>query len=482
MVVSFVTFSFLSIMTHVVQFEAHADGIFQETLPPASVNGRQISLFIKINPPILTSENIQDRYLFIRVFDANTNQTIQHDSIQITITKHDQLLVRELFHTHTGYLTLRITPTNTIGQWTVYGNENFVLGWMADEGGNIDLLAPVLGESGLYHIHMELIFMDTDKSQFAEKDIPKFDSALSVGDVANNIITYHENTYNTNLISYYDKTSNFNFDPSNLQASWSMPFDWNTTRFQNMPIYVHEELHIPKSFKEFSSTPTYVASVNGEPITGRRLIVDPYSQGNTIIAHILLNKPDILNLAKKMPAGTNTMNFTLAPATPNVKTSSSVLTDFGGWGIKLGWNPTQIAPNSQNNLQLVFFDAFTEQQVGGDVNYDLKILDNNGDTMVSKINMSAKSGKDSQVLNLPGNGIYRLEINVKSIVNYGIPDTSRIGIARGDIVIPSTAVPDSGGVNNTIPELPSNPTMVLVVSIAFVIGMMYYTKTRNLMV
>ena len=261
-----------------------------------------------------------------------------------------------------------------------------------------------------------------------------------------------------------------------------MPFDWNTTRFQKIPIFVHEEVHIPKSFKEFSSTPTYVASVNGEPITGRRLIVDPYSQGNTIIAHILLNKPDILNLAKKMPAGTNTMNFTLAPATPNVKTSSSVLTDFGGWGIKLGWNPTQIAPNSQNNLQLVFFDAFTEQQVGGDVNYDLKILDNNGDTMVSKINMSAKSGKDSQVLNLPGNGIYRLEINVKSIVNYGIPDTSRIGIARGDIVIPSTAVPDSGGVNNTIPELPSNPTMVLVVSIAFVIGMMYYTKTRNLMV
>ena len=154
MVVSFIVFSLLSIMTYLVQFEAHADGLFQETLPPASVNGRQISLFIKINPPVLTSENIQDRYLFIRVFDANTNQTIQHDSIQITITKHDQLLVRELFHTHTGSLTLRITPTNTTGQWTVYGNENFVLGWMADEGGNIDLLAPVLGESGLYHIHM----------------------------------------------------------------------------------------------------------------------------------------------------------------------------------------------------------------------------------------------------------------------------------------------------------------------------------------
>src|SRR5438445_12865755 len=118
---------------------------------------------------------------------------------------------------------------------------------------------------------MELNLIDNYKIKFAKKDIPKFDSALSVGDVANNIITYHENTYNTNLISYYDKTSNFNFDPSNLQASWSMPFDWNTTRFQKIPIFVHEEVHIPKSFKEFTSTPTYFASVNVKPITCRRL-------------------------------------------------------------------------------------------------------------------------------------------------------------------------------------------------------------------
>src|SRR5690349_23497008 len=61
--------------------------------------------------------------------------------------------------------------------------------------------------------------------------------------------------YTTLFRSYYDKINNdFSFDPSKLQVSFSMPFDWNTTRFQDRPIFVHEEIHIPKSFKEFTST------------------------------------------------------------------------------------------------------------------------------------------------------------------------------------------------------------------------------------
>ena len=448
---SLFAFLIFSVMVSSIPYRAFGDGFTQENLPPASVGNRNVQLFIKLSPPIITSDTSQPREIYMRLFDANTNETIMHDSIQVTITKHDQLLMRDLFHTHTGELTLRVTPTNTLG-WTIYGNEDFVLGWMADEGGNIDLLAPVLGEGGLYHIHMELLFMDSDKSQFAEKDIPKWDSYLSVGDISNHDIAYNGNTYNSTVISYYDKINNdFNFDPSKLQISYSMPFDWNLTRLATQPIFVHEEIHIPKSFKEFTNTPTYTATMNGYQITGRRLIVDPYTLGDTVIAHILLNKVDIASMAKQMPTGINTMDFTLAPAKPNVVTSSSVLTDFGGWGIKLGWNPSQIAANSKNSLQLSFFDAFTEQPINGDVNYDLKILDNDGNTILSKTNLTAKGAADTQALNLSGNGIYSIQINIKSIVGpTGLDDTSRIGLARGNLVIPSTVSADQGLGNRTI--------------------------------
>ncbi|HJT47731.1 MAG TPA: hypothetical protein VJ729_06075, partial [Nitrososphaeraceae archaeon] len=46
---------------------AYADGLTQENLPPASVGNRKASLFIKVNPPILTTDNRQDAYMQFRL-------------------------------------------------------------------------------------------------------------------------------------------------------------------------------------------------------------------------------------------------------------------------------------------------------------------------------------------------------------------------------------------------------------------------------
>lgn len=446
-IITLSAFVSLIVVLSAVPYSAYGDGFTMENLPPASVGNRNVQLFIKLTPPIITSDTSQPREIYMRVFDANTNESIVHDSFFITITKHDQLLMRDLFHTHTGELTLDVTPTDTPGKWTIQGDqEPFLNAWVNQGGGPIPVFADALGEGGLYHIHIELFAIDYDNNIFTPDQAPKWDSYLSVGDISNHNVVYNSNTYNTTVISYYDKINNdFSFDPSKVQVSYSMPFDWNMTRIASQPIFVHEEIHIPKSFKDFTNTPTYTATVNGYQITGRRLIVDPYTLGDTVIAHILLNKVDIQNMANQIPSGTNTMSFTLAPAKPNVVTSSSVLTDFGGWGVNLGWNPTQIAANSQNNLKLSFFDAFTQQPVNGDVNYDLKVLDSDGNTILSKTGLTAVNSVDTQTLNLPGNGIYSVQINIKSIVGpTGLPDTSRIGMARGDLVIPSTVGTDQG--------------------------------------
>ena len=102
--------------------KAHGDGFTQETLPAATVGNRAVSVFIKINPPILTSESNQDRYLSFRWFDANTNQTIQHTTFLLLITKNNQALVEGLFHTHTGKLTLKITPSDNQMEWKIIGS------------------------------------------------------------------------------------------------------------------------------------------------------------------------------------------------------------------------------------------------------------------------------------------------------------------------------------------------------------------------
>ncbi len=65
---------------------------------------------------------------------ANTNQSLSHISFFLTVTKHSQLLFRELLHTHDGILNIQINPTND-STWTVYGDtEPFLGGWMPDNG------------------------------------------------------------------------------------------------------------------------------------------------------------------------------------------------------------------------------------------------------------------------------------------------------------------------------------------------------------
>jgi hypothetical protein len=292
--------------------KAYADGLTQENLPPATVGNRKASLFVKVSPPILTTDTKGNTYLQMRLFDANTNETIQHVTYDITVTKGTaqaapgtKPILRDFFHAHNGLLTLKIEPINTTGgQVTINGERDpFQNAWVADPGGSINLRGPVLNAGGLYHIHIEIFGIDNDRNLFIPDQAPKFDSYLSVGDVFRNNIADPSNghKYNTTLISYYDRVHNFKFDPNTKNITWQMPFDWNLSRIQKQNIFVHEELRLPKSWKNFVGSGfagSFNATVNGIPITGRSLAIDPFSYPNALVLHYLINKDDIIKIAE----------------------------------------------------------------------------------------------------------------------------------------------------------------------------------------
>jgi len=476
--------------------KAYGDGFTQENVQ-ASIGNRVITTFVKLSPPIITSDNSGGKSIFLRFFDANTNTTINNVSFYLNVTKGDKGLMYDLFYTHTGSITIHFLPGGDVGTWTVQGDKDPVLGGWMSQDDNVNVIAPILTEGGLYHFNMALLALDYANTIIDQSNPPKFDSYLSVGDVSNQDVTYQNNPYNTTLISYYDKTTDFKFDEPAKQFSWKMPFDWDVSRFQDRPIFIHEELRVPKSLTAFSDTPTYTASAEGFGLTGRRVIVDPYTIGDYMIVHLFLNKPDLVNMAKTIPQGANSIEFKVAPEQSNVQTSASMLTDFGGWHIKLGWNPTDLTANSQNNLNIVFLDSFTEQQVTGDVDYDVQILDKDQSVLWSKTDAIASQGSDTQTVNLSSNGIYSITVKVKSITTNGFPDNSRIGMARGNIVIPSTVsekqdtLAKSGGqstnvtpVNNTasnnatVPEFGPVASIVLAISVLSVV--VFAIKTRIL--
>ncbi|MGH9987032.1 MAG: hypothetical protein ACRD8W_24060, partial [Nitrososphaeraceae archaeon] len=66
---------------------AYADGPTEENLPPASLGDREGSLFVKIGPPVYTTESKENAFMQFRLFDEKTNETIEFVTYDIKIAK-----------------------------------------------------------------------------------------------------------------------------------------------------------------------------------------------------------------------------------------------------------------------------------------------------------------------------------------------------------------------------------------------------------
>jgi hypothetical protein len=416
---------------------AFSDGLFEEKLPPASVGDREASLYTKINPPILTSDSKENAFFELRLFDAKTDETIQHVSYFITVEKDGKLLMRDLFHSHQGSLKLKINPSNSESV-TVFGSTEPFLGGWTSETGDITINGPLLLQGGLYHFSIEIFGIDYDRNIFKPENAPRFDSWLSVGDVYRDDLIDEGKKYNVTVISYYDRIGNFTYMSNKNNLSWYMPFNWDLKRIQENNIFVHEEIKLPKILKKFSEANAFNALVNGNPLIGRSIALDPFTEEKNFIIHLLLNKADIIKIAKKMNnTDSKIMTFNLSPAEQKlVETTSEVVSDRGGILVQFTWLD-KILSNQDTNLQLRFSDALSTKEIMGDVKYDIIVYDKSGNKIVTKQDLIAKNATDSQVIKFPSKGIYQMELNIKGITypNVATPDETRNGIARGTVVV-----------------------------------------------
>jgi hypothetical protein len=454
---------------------AYGDGLTAENLPPATVGDRKASLFVKISPPVLTTESQENAFLQFRLFDERNNQTIKFVTYEISIRKANtspdsRPLLRDFFQAPNGLLTIKFEPTES-GPVQLFGDRDPFLGALvADPGGTVNVRGPILTDGGLYHIEVRIFGIDNVRNIFKPEDAPKYDSYLSIGDVTSHNLTYNGRPYNSTLISYYDVIEDFNYNPQRQNISWSMPFDWNTTRIGEQNIFVHEEIKLPNAFLEAinasTSPATFTASVNSQPLVGRALAIDPFSSPNATVVHYLINKNQILEMANNLTnnrgnstttlanastsnrvAGNvrepniNFMSFSLSPHTQGnatQSTSSDLTTDTGGIHASVSWEPRQLKAGEQSTVHINFSDAFSGEPLLANVVYDMSILDSNGTEVLKMDNLTAVNATDSRAVSFPADAIYQIEVNVKGIIrdNQGSPDTTRSGIARGYVVVP----------------------------------------------
>ena len=296
---------------------AFGDGLTQETLS-ASFGDRKADLLIKMTPPVVTTETIQQQgqtpVIQFKLFDDKTNQGIKHVTYFITIDKEGKKLLANTFHDHNGDLHLEMKPTNT-GQIVVNGDQDPIMNAYTGTPENpVIASGPIFLQGGLYHFKVQISTIDFDRTLIPENKQPTFDGWLSVGITQNKNIIVNGKQIPIKLISYYDKPNDFSFNNKDMQMKIAMPFDWDLNRLNKVKIFVHEEIWIPKP-SALTSKASYSGTVNGIDVT-KNIVLDNSKPQNDVI-HFMLPKNTVMQVAdqvnKNGQASIPLMTFTLQP-------------------------------------------------------------------------------------------------------------------------------------------------------------------------
>jgi hypothetical protein len=307
---------------------AFGDGLFQDQIS-SSVGERKVGLFIKMTPPVVTTETLnegQKPTIEFRVFNSNNNGTYFHVTYQIIIQKGSQTLLNQWFHHHYGDLKLEIIPKNTTDT-KIYAQKDPILDvYTGTSDTPVVVEGPIFLEGGLYNFKVKIATLDEDTLVLPDNQQTVYEDSLSVGDIANKTISIGNRQIPVDIISYYDKINDFRFDYKSMQMQFDMPFNWDINRLNKTNIFVHQEIAIPTS-NNFTSSRSYSATVNGIDVS-KSIMLDNSNPKKDIV-HIMLSKNQIIQaadeLAKGGQANTDLIRFVLKPNTNGNDTQQQMM-------------------------------------------------------------------------------------------------------------------------------------------------------------
>ena len=284
-----------NIFTYIPTF---GDGLFMEELS-ASIAGRDISLLIKMSPPVVTTETLkggQTPLIQFRLSDSATNETIKHVTYLIEIEKSGKRLLLDTFHSHTGNLGIQMRPSS-VDHITINGDQDPILAtYTGDMEHPVSATGPIFAEGGLYHFIVTIETIDFDTTFLPIDKQPVYEGWLSVGYSIDKDLEINGTAYPVNAISYYDALNNFTYDSMDNELKFSMPFDWNLDRLKKVNLYVHEELSLPKPSPLAANG--YQGTINNIDLKPNSLLVDRTNSSKDVV-HIMLTKPVVLDISSE---------------------------------------------------------------------------------------------------------------------------------------------------------------------------------------
>lgn len=311
---SFLTYSFNS-------SSVYGDGLFMEHLS-ASFGDRSANLLIRMSPPVVTTETIQQQSerpeIQFRLYENQSDQNFKEVTYYITIEKDNKTLLSDWFFNTNGNLSIQMQPRNQ-NDISIYGDIDPILNAYTSRDNNpVVATGPIFLEGGLYHFVVRIVTVDFSRTILPDDQQPVFDAWLSVGTATDVNLNINGESLPIKVLSYYDEVGNVTYNQPSNSVNFTMPFTYDIERLNDPTnsVFIHQEVEVPKP-SPLAAQGGYLGYVNGKDVTNV-LMTDGNNQTKDVV-HFMLAKPVIQQIANDyLNSNNNTtdgfMTFSLIPS------------------------------------------------------------------------------------------------------------------------------------------------------------------------
>ena len=355
------------ILSGIIIPSAFGHGIGYEVLPSVQLGNKMVAL--EVTSSQYENPDNPDREIQFSLFNTDDGITIRDVTYNIEATKGDTFLFDESFSTTDGIFVfvLEGDDSNEISL-TKEDQSSFFESIVGLKKEIIHVKGSPFKTGGLYKFKVEI----TTAESFSNKLEPpiEYDVGLSIPERTFFFFFFPNfGTQSMSVVTYYDEISDFKYDPSLREISFSMPFEWEINNI-NQTSVIHEEITFRKAFGDLL-VPQYTALVNELEMPERVVTIDGFSEKQRIV-HIVLNQNDLRDILENQKQNNNEMRFSL---TPTDSTKLSTVTGNGQFRITVDWQPKDIKSNSEVTFYFDITDVFLKNRPVA-VDYELSFIQN----------------------------------------------------------------------------------------------------------
>jgi hypothetical protein len=361
---------------------AYGHGLGTDMSLPITISDKEVSVEASINPAFLDQVPNSEPTFIVRVLDDPTrNSTIPGIDLRIVVELNNEILLDQQFRSSDGVVKANLIPDRNLQGWEVNGQAKPSEHVEVSQSNPVELQSRILTAGGLYHI---MVIIEESSAGLTVESDQKFDLFVSIGTSYMFGVQTPQGEEQMVVKTYYDEITNFDY--SNKTIKFEMPFTWEHTYVDQVPV-LHSEVQFPKTIEELQ-TNSYRGTLNGRELEAQAVVIDDYTSEQDRIVHFVVNNA-MLRRIEEAISDSEIAVFTLAPA-EKPKFPLDILSLPGEkFLFQLSWGPDIIETGVSTTFVMNIQDPATGDLVRGS-SFDLVLIQDGNE--IHSTHMSSEFG------------------------------------------------------------------------------------------